>query len=100
MMCTKMVLKEEDRVEKFIEGLPDNIQRNCGAQGHYQKDCPKVKNQNRENKARVPDARGRAYVLGGGDANPGSNTVTDVSYACERAVEETLETTLCLEACH
>ncbi|GJR19477.1 putative reverse transcriptase domain-containing protein [Tanacetum coccineum] len=178
MMCTKMVPEEEDRVEKFIGGLPDNIQRNViaaeptrlqdvvriannmmdqklkgyvvtnaenkkrlnnnyrnnhgqqlphkrsntggqnctakcrnckrirhlardcrsvvtvptqgtpgpnqgvitcfeyGAQGHYQKDCPKVKNQNRRNKARVPDARGKAYVLGGGDANPGSNTVT------------------------
>ncbi|GJY49691.1 putative reverse transcriptase domain-containing protein [Tanacetum coccineum] len=48
----------------------------CGAQGHYRKDCPKVKNQNRGNKARVLDARGKAYVLGGGDANPGSNTVT------------------------
>nr|GEY80133.1 putative reverse transcriptase domain-containing protein [Tanacetum cinerariifolium] len=30
------------------------------------------------NKARVPKARGKAYVLGGGDANPGSNTVTDL----------------------
>ncbi|GJY09154.1 putative reverse transcriptase domain-containing protein [Tanacetum coccineum] len=48
----------------------------CGAPGHYRKDCPKVKNQNRGDKARVPDARGKAYVLGGGDANPGSNTVT------------------------
>ncbi|GKD10237.1 putative reverse transcriptase domain-containing protein, partial [Tanacetum coccineum] len=38
-------------------------------------DCPKVKNQNRGNKARVPDARGKTYVLGGGDANLGSNTV-------------------------
>ncbi|GJR38219.1 putative reverse transcriptase domain-containing protein [Tanacetum coccineum] len=47
-----------------------------GAQGHYRKDCPKVKNQKCGNKARVPDARGKAYVLGGGDANPGSNTVT------------------------
>ncbi|GJS84481.1 putative reverse transcriptase domain-containing protein [Tanacetum coccineum] len=186
MMCTKMVPEEEDRVEKFIGGLPDNIQGNgyairnaknkrrldnnygnnhgqqpphkrqntggqnvarayvagnneerqyegtlplcnkcklhhvgpctarcgkcnkighltrncrvtnsttptqrgqmvnqrvvtcfeCGAQGHYRKDCPKIKNQNRGNKARVPDARGRAYALGGGDVNPGSNTVT------------------------
>ncbi|GJU80178.1 putative reverse transcriptase domain-containing protein [Tanacetum coccineum] len=183
MMCTKMVPKEEDRVEKFIGGFPDNIQGNviaaeptrlqdavriaknlmdqklkgyantrgqnvtraymagnnekngyegtlpfcnkcklhhegqctakcrnckrighlsrdcryvvtvptqgtlgpnqgviacfkCGAQGHYQKDYPKVKNQNRGNKARVPDARGKACVLGGGDANAGSNTVT------------------------
>ncbi|GJX37092.1 putative reverse transcriptase domain-containing protein [Tanacetum coccineum] len=50
----------------------------CGAQGHYRKDCPKVKNQNRGNKARVPDARGKAYVLGGGNANPGSNTVMDL----------------------
>ncbi|GJX37487.1 putative reverse transcriptase domain-containing protein [Tanacetum coccineum] len=48
----------------------------CGAQGHYRKDCPKIKNQNRGNKARVPDARGKAYALGGGDVNPGSNTVT------------------------
>ncbi|GJY07095.1 putative reverse transcriptase domain-containing protein [Tanacetum coccineum] len=48
----------------------------CGAQGHYQKDCPKVKNQNRGNKARILDARGKAYVLGGGDANLSSNTVT------------------------
>ncbi|GKE77726.1 putative reverse transcriptase domain-containing protein, partial [Tanacetum coccineum] len=46
------------------------------AQGHYRKDYPKVKNQNRGNKARVPDARGKAYVLGGGDVNSGSNTVT------------------------
>ncbi|GKA90737.1 putative reverse transcriptase domain-containing protein [Tanacetum coccineum] len=183
MMCTKMVPEEEDRVEKFIGGLPDNIQGNviaaeptrlqeavrianhlmdkklkgydntdgqnvaraytasnnekrgygvtlpfynrcrlhhegqctikcnnckkgenmtrdcraviaittqgtpglnqrvitcfeCGAQGHYRKDCPKFKNQNRRNKVRVSDARGKAYVLGGGDANPGSNTVT------------------------
>nr|GEU47410.1 hypothetical protein [Tanacetum cinerariifolium] len=28
MMCTKMVLEEEDQVEKFIGGLPDNIQGN------------------------------------------------------------------------
>ncbi|GKE28101.1 putative reverse transcriptase domain-containing protein [Tanacetum coccineum] len=48
----------------------------CGAQGHYRSDCPKIKNQNRGNKARIPDASGRAYALGGGDANPGSNTVT------------------------
>nr|GEU62691.1 putative reverse transcriptase domain-containing protein [Tanacetum cinerariifolium] len=48
----------------------------CGVQGHYWKNYPKVKNRNRRNKARVPDARGKAYVLGGGDANPSFNTVT------------------------
>ncbi|GKA95251.1 putative reverse transcriptase domain-containing protein [Tanacetum coccineum] len=71
----------------------------CGVQGHYRKDFPKVKNQNRGNKARVPDARGKAYVLGGGDANPGSNTVTDVSYAVELADERTSETNTVLRGC-
>ncbi|GJS52286.1 putative reverse transcriptase domain-containing protein [Tanacetum coccineum] len=29
LLCTKMVLEEEDRVEKFIRGLPDKIQGNA-----------------------------------------------------------------------
>ncbi|GKE46669.1 putative reverse transcriptase domain-containing protein, partial [Tanacetum coccineum] len=123
MMCTKMVLEEEDQVEKFIGGLPDNIQGNviaaeptrlqdavriatnlmdqklkgyaenkrrlegsssesdfeCGGQGHYRSDCPKFKDQNCGNKAGnkngIGKAKGKAYVLGGGDANPDSNVV-------------------------
>nr|GEW82599.1 ribonuclease H-like domain-containing protein [Tanacetum cinerariifolium] len=42
-------------------------------------DCPKLKDQNRGNKAGnkngIGKARGKAYVLGGGDANPDSNVV-------------------------
>ncbi|GKA80229.1 reverse transcriptase domain-containing protein, partial [Tanacetum coccineum] len=182
MMCTKMDPEEEDRVEKFIRGLPDNIQGNviaaeptklqdavrianhlmdqklkgyavknaenkrrlevnqrdkcgqppsfkrpnvggqnvaraytagnnkkrsyngllplcnkcklhhegpctvrcgkcnkCGRQGHFMTDCPKLKDQNRGNKAGnkngVGEARGEAYVLGGGEANPDSNVI-------------------------
>ncbi|GJT65024.1 putative reverse transcriptase domain-containing protein [Tanacetum coccineum] len=49
----------------------------CGKQGHFRSDCPKLKDQNHGNKARnkngVSEARGKAYVLGGGDANPDSN---------------------------
>ncbi|GJZ27557.1 putative reverse transcriptase domain-containing protein [Tanacetum coccineum] len=52
----------------------------CGKQGHYRNDCPKLKDQNRGNKTGnkngVGEARGKAYVLGGGDANPDSNIVT------------------------
>ncbi|GKD48402.1 putative nucleotidyltransferase, ribonuclease H [Tanacetum coccineum] len=62
----------------------------CGAQGNYRKDCPKIKNQNRGNKASVPDARGRAYALGGGDVNPGSNTVT-VKENKDKSEEKRLE---------
>ncbi|GJW25958.1 putative reverse transcriptase domain-containing protein [Tanacetum coccineum] len=97
MMCTP---EEEDRVEKFIKGLLDNIQGNVIAaeptrlqdavrianslmdqklKGHYRSDCPKLKDQNRGNKAGnkngIGEARGKAYVLGGGDANPDSNVV-------------------------
>ncbi|GJW79751.1 putative reverse transcriptase domain-containing protein [Tanacetum coccineum] len=79
MMCTKIVLEEEDRIDKFIGGLPDNIQGNVNVQGHYKSDCPKLKDQNHRNKAGnkngVGEARGKAYVLGGREANPNSNVV-------------------------
>ncbi|GKD64083.1 putative reverse transcriptase domain-containing protein, partial [Tanacetum coccineum] len=48
----------------------------CGRQGHFKKDCPKLKNQNHGNKHVIPEARGKAYTISGGDANPGSNVVT------------------------
>nr|GEV37849.1 hypothetical protein [Tanacetum cinerariifolium] len=180
MMCTKMVHEEEDQVEKFIGGLPDNIQGNnktrfdnnqkgnrvqqppykrrnvdgqsvaraytasnnekrgyvgllpyfnkcklyhegpctvqykkcnkvrhmtrdrinvvaatatqrasvvnqrvptcfkCGRQGYYGSECPKLKNHTRGNKTgkKTEEARGKVYVLGGGEANPDSNVVT------------------------
>ncbi|GJZ67776.1 putative reverse transcriptase domain-containing protein [Tanacetum coccineum] len=65
----------------------------CGAQVHYRKDCPKVKNQNHGNKARVPDARGKAYVLGGGvDKSLVSNTFSAlldiIPYALDVTVKE------------
>ncbi|GJS42160.1 putative reverse transcriptase domain-containing protein [Tanacetum coccineum] len=45
-------------------------------------DCPKLKDQNRGNKVGnkngVGEARGKVYVLGGGDANPDSNVVKDI----------------------
>nr|GEW07488.1 hypothetical protein [Tanacetum cinerariifolium] len=45
MMCTKMVLEEEDRVEKFIGGLPDNIQRNViAAESTRLKDVVRIAN--------------------------------------------------------
>nr|GEX64018.1 hypothetical protein [Tanacetum cinerariifolium] len=50
----------------------------CGRLGHYRNECPKLKNQNRGNKAgkNTEEARGKAYVLGGGEANPDLNVVT------------------------
>nr|GEU47913.1 putative reverse transcriptase domain-containing protein [Tanacetum cinerariifolium] len=51
----------------------------CGRQGHYSSNCLKLKDQNRGNKYGnkngVREARGKAYMLGGGDANPDLNVV-------------------------
>ncbi|GJR31266.1 putative reverse transcriptase domain-containing protein [Tanacetum coccineum] len=45
---------------------------------HYRNEYPKLKNQNYGNKVRkkTKEARGKAYVLGGGEANPYPNIVT------------------------
>nr|GEU41666.1 reverse transcriptase domain-containing protein [Tanacetum cinerariifolium] len=44
--------------------------------GHYRRECLKLKNQNRGTQAGNGDARGRAYALGGGEANQVPNVVT------------------------
>ncbi|GKG41288.1 reverse transcriptase domain-containing protein [Tanacetum coccineum] len=45
----------------------------CERQGHYISDCPKLKDQNHGNKtgnkSGIGEVKGKAYVLGGGDAN-------------------------------
>ncbi|GKD26059.1 putative reverse transcriptase domain-containing protein, partial [Tanacetum coccineum] len=75
----------------------------CGRQGHYRSDCPKLKDQNCGNKAGnkngVGEARGKAYVLGGGEANPDSNVVKDVSYAVELADARISKTNTILRGC-
>ncbi|GKD22654.1 putative reverse transcriptase domain-containing protein, partial [Tanacetum coccineum] len=182
MLCTKMVPEEEDRVEKFIRGLPDNIQENVIAvkptrlqdvvrisnnlidqklKGYAMKNAENKRNfDNRQmdnhgqqppfkrhnvggqnvaraytagnNERRVyngplplynkckfhhegpctvrcgkcnkvvhltRDSIGKAYVLGGGDANPDSNVVTDVSYVVELADKRISETNTMLRGC-
>ncbi|GJR78887.1 putative reverse transcriptase domain-containing protein [Tanacetum coccineum] len=48
----------------------------CGVQGHYKKDCPKLKNKNQGNQARNSNAVARAYGVGTIGTNPNSNVVT------------------------
>ncbi|GJS71939.1 putative reverse transcriptase domain-containing protein [Tanacetum coccineum] len=62
----------------------------CGRPGHFRKDCPKLKNQNRgnktgnkngnktENQTRGNEATIKAYAIGGGGANPNSNVLTEL----------------------
>ncbi|GKC90743.1 putative reverse transcriptase domain-containing protein [Tanacetum coccineum] len=63
-----------------------------GMQGHYRSDYPKLKDQNHGNKTRnkggISEARGKAYIKGGGDANPNSNVVTVTKKETEDKSEE------------
>nr|GEW13620.1 putative reverse transcriptase domain-containing protein [Tanacetum cinerariifolium] len=120
MLCTKMVPEKDDRVEKFIGGLSDNIQGNVIAaeptrlqdavrianklidqklKGYAVKNAENKRKNKIVNKNRIGKARGKAYVLGGGDANSDSNVVTDVSYDVELADMRIFETNTILRGC-
>ncbi|GJS05335.1 putative reverse transcriptase domain-containing protein [Tanacetum coccineum] len=47
----------------------------CGVQGHFRSDCPKLKNGNQGNRAGNGNAVARAYVMGSAGTNPNSNVV-------------------------
>ncbi|GKE81865.1 hypothetical protein Tco_1551865, partial [Tanacetum coccineum] len=55
-------------------------------QGHFKKDCPKLKNQNLRNKPVIPEARGKAYAI-------------DVSYVVELADGRVAKTNAMLRGC-
>ncbi|GJT41243.1 putative reverse transcriptase domain-containing protein [Tanacetum coccineum] len=48
----------------------------CGVQGHFRSDCPKLKNGNQGNRAGNGNVVARAYVVGSAGTNPNSNVVT------------------------
>ncbi|GKF00116.1 reverse transcriptase domain-containing protein [Tanacetum coccineum] len=48
----------------------------CEVQGHYKKDCPKLKNKNQGNPAGNGNVVARAYAVGTSGTNPNSDVVT------------------------
>ncbi|GJU37456.1 putative reverse transcriptase domain-containing protein, partial [Tanacetum coccineum] len=48
----------------------------CGVQGHFKRDCPKLKNGNRGNQRGNDNAPAKVYVVGNAGTNPDSNVVT------------------------
>nr|GEW48781.1 hypothetical protein [Tanacetum cinerariifolium] len=49
----------------------------CGKQGHYMSDCPKLKNQNHGNQAGGTETRGMVYALGLGKTDQDPNNIED-----------------------
>ncbi|GJT76216.1 putative reverse transcriptase domain-containing protein [Tanacetum coccineum] len=48
----------------------------CGVQGNFKRDCPKLKNKNRGNQGGNGNAPAKVYVVGNAGTNPDSNIVT------------------------
>ncbi|GJS40841.1 putative reverse transcriptase domain-containing protein [Tanacetum coccineum] len=50
----------------------------CGVQGHFERDCPKLKNGNCGNQRGNGNAPTKVYVVGNARTNPDSNVVTEL----------------------
>ncbi|GJU56863.1 putative reverse transcriptase domain-containing protein [Tanacetum coccineum] len=84
--CTTTVTPNTQRAP--VGSQPGIVCYECGRPGHFRKDCPKLRNQNRGNKTGNKngnktgnqtgsnEATAKAYAIGGGGANPDSNVVT------------------------
>nr|GEW30415.1 reverse transcriptase domain-containing protein [Tanacetum cinerariifolium] len=51
----------------------------CGAQGHFKRECPKLKNNNRGNPTGNGNAPAKLYAVGHARTNPYSNVITGFS---------------------
>ncbi|GJS06485.1 putative reverse transcriptase domain-containing protein [Tanacetum coccineum] len=56
-----------------------NVCYECGAQGHFKRECPKLKNKNHGNQGGNGNALAKVYVVGNAGANPDSNVVTELA---------------------
>ncbi|GKA50996.1 putative reverse transcriptase domain-containing protein [Tanacetum coccineum] len=48
----------------------------CGAQGHFKRECPKLKNNNRGDQSGNGNDPAKVYAVGRAGTNPDSNVVT------------------------
>nr|GEY31838.1 putative reverse transcriptase domain-containing protein [Tanacetum cinerariifolium]GEY39982.1 putative reverse transcriptase domain-containing protein [Tanacetum cinerariifolium] len=59
----------------------------CEAQGHFKRECPKLKNNNHGNQGRNGNSPAKVYVVGHAGTNPNSNVVTGLAGYYRRFIE-------------
>nr|GEY66202.1 putative reverse transcriptase domain-containing protein [Tanacetum cinerariifolium] len=72
LMCGRVFHEETVEVKKYVGGLYYMIRGN----GHFKKDCPKLKNGNHGNQRGNGNAPAKVYVVGNAGKNSDSNVVT------------------------
>nr|GFA97942.1 hypothetical protein [Tanacetum cinerariifolium] len=112
LMCARMFLEESDKIERYINRLPDMIHESvmaskpktmqdcapkchkCNRVGHLARDCKNTVNANTANNergtgagnlARNGNAPMKVYAVGHAGTNPDLNIVTDHYYDVELA---------------
>ncbi|GJX21192.1 hypothetical protein Tco_0223869 [Tanacetum coccineum] len=66
--CRSLIAAADQRTLTFFE---------CGNQGHYRSECPRLKNQNCGNQTGNGEARGKVYALGEGETDQDPNNITN-----------------------
>ncbi|GJT76952.1 putative reverse transcriptase domain-containing protein [Tanacetum coccineum] len=69
------------------------------SQGHFKRDCPKLKNNNRGNQGRNGNATAKVYAVGRAGTNPDSNVMTDHFYDIELADGRIIRLNTILRGC-
>nr|GFC71797.1 hypothetical protein [Tanacetum cinerariifolium] len=83
MLYTRMVLEEEDRIERYVRGLPDNIQENVmSAEPTRLQDAIRLANKNQSQNGNDGD-NGNGRNRNGENGNPNKNNRGDRHVARE-----------------
>ncbi|GJZ23094.1 putative reverse transcriptase domain-containing protein [Tanacetum coccineum] len=67
--------------------------------GHFKRECPKLRNNNRGNQGGNGKAPAKVYVVGNAGTNPDSNVVTDHYYDVELADERIIGLNTIIQGC-